>query len=210
MSNLELMNADTVHDAIQRVMAAVPYVKKSKTAGLNYSFASEAELIKQLHGRMCDNSLDIHPTRVTPILNDSYTTKTGAQMFRVRLAVAYRMTHAPSNTHIDIETAGEASDNGDKAVAKALTIALKYALRQCFLIETGDDPDRVKSEDAAGKKANKTASLIERGQESLDKCRTPDEVRELMAKFGAVKSPGDKSELLVRADRKLKQLEATN
>jgi len=32
-------------------------------------------------------------------------------------------------------------DGGDKSVPKSLTIALKYALRQAFLMETGDDPD---------------------------------------------------------------------
>ena len=32
-------------------------------------------------------------------------------------------------------------DVGDKSANKAATGLLKYALRQTFLIETGDDPD---------------------------------------------------------------------
>src|SRR3990167_1905296 len=34
---------------------------------------------------------------------------------------------------------------GDKSVNKAMTGMLKYALRQTFLIETGDDPDTAPS-----------------------------------------------------------------
>ena len=37
-------------------------------------------------------------------------------------------------------SSGEGSDTGDKASNKALTGAYKYALRQTFCIETGDDP----------------------------------------------------------------------
>jgi hypothetical protein len=36
---------------------------------------------------------------------------------------------------------------GDKATAKAMTGAYKYALRQTFCIETGDDPDKDPSVD---------------------------------------------------------------
>lgn len=54
--------------------------------------------------------------------------------------------------HVDGETMnvtaiGEGIDSGDKASYKAATGALKYALRQSFIIETGDDPDKTSSEE---------------------------------------------------------------
>jgi hypothetical protein len=65
----------------------------------------------------------------------------------VLVAVVYRLTHAPSGTCEECEVLGEASDAGDKAAPKAMTGAMKYFLRQSFLIETGDDPDRYASEE---------------------------------------------------------------
>src|SRR5262249_36903978 len=57
----------------------------------------------------------------------------------------------------DCQVLGEASDAGDKAAPKALTGAYKYFLRQTFLIETGDDPDRYASADQEAAPANKPA-----------------------------------------------------
>jgi hypothetical protein len=70
-------------------------------------------------------------------------------------AVTYRLTHAPSGESEDCQVLGEASDAGDKAAPKALTGAYKYFLRQTFLIETGDDPDRYTSADQEAAPANK-------------------------------------------------------
>jgi hypothetical protein len=80
-------------------------------------------------------------------------------------AVTYRLTHAPSGESEDCQVLGEASDAGDKAAPKALTGAYKYFLRQTFLIETGDDPDRYASADqeaAPAKKPSLARPLPER------------------------------------------------
>ena len=66
----------------------------------------------------------------------------GALMNRVLYPQTFRFIHTASGDYIDVPILGEASDVGDKASNKAMTAALKYALRQTFLIETGDDPDK--------------------------------------------------------------------
>ena len=48
--------------------------------------------------------------------------------------------------YIDVTAPGEGADSGDKSGNKANTCAYKYALRQTFVIETGDDPDEEASE----------------------------------------------------------------
>jgi hypothetical protein len=63
-------------------------------------------------------------------------------MPHIRLRLTYRFSHV-SGEYIDVQTIGEALDTSDKAANKAMTIGLKYAIRQFFLIETGDDPDIV-------------------------------------------------------------------
>ena len=66
-----------------------------------------------------------------------------------RVETVYRYTHAASGTFFDAAVIGSGADAGDKAFLKAMTSALKYALRQPFLIETGDDPDDTSSEELA-------------------------------------------------------------
>jgi hypothetical protein len=78
-------------------------------------------------------------------------------------AVTYRLTHASSGESEDCQVLGEASDAGDKAAPKALTGAYKYFLRQTFLIETGDDPDRYASADQEAAPATKPAPVKKAG-----------------------------------------------
>lgn len=135
-----------LHAAIKQVMEAVPYVQKDTAKGLTYSFLSEAGLIEKLHPAMADAGLAMIPHRYTILESGDYTTRNGAVMFRVRLLGEFKLTHAAGES-FDVCAIGEGSDNGDKGCSKAMTQALKYALRQTFLIETGDDPDREASQE---------------------------------------------------------------
>jgi hypothetical protein len=133
--------------AKQHVMAAVPYVRKCKVANLNYSFAGESDLIASLRPAMLQHGLSVAPIAVAVLEQGRFQTVKGSLLNHVLVAVTYRMTHAPSGECEECQVLGEASDAGDKAAAKALTGAYKYFLRQSFLIETGDDPDRYASAD---------------------------------------------------------------
>lgn len=128
------------------VMAEVPYLKKSKAQGLHYTFACERELLRRLHPVLVRHGLAFTLLRTQLLYHEQYQSSQGKPMNRVVLAVQYRLTHAATGQSEEIEAAGEGSDFGDKATSKAMTSALKYALRQTFLIETGDDPDRTPSE----------------------------------------------------------------
>lgn len=136
-----------VWEAKLHVMKKVPYVykkqpEKGSNKGLTYSYASEAELIRQLHPAFIEVGLTIAPINAEPISVEPYPSKSGGLMQHTRVKMTYRLTHAWSKTWEDIVVWGESADVGDKSSPKAMTIGLKYALRQAFLIETGDvDPD---------------------------------------------------------------------
>ena len=123
------------------VMESVPYVKKSKAKNLNYTFATEADLIGALRPAMVKHGLTIRPTDITVVSETEYQTKSGTRMVNCRGIVEYTVEHAWSGESTVVTVLAEASDSGDKAAAKMMTIAMKYGLRQFFLIETGDDPD---------------------------------------------------------------------
>ena len=136
--------AKNVHEAILEIMGKVGYVQKQRGRNLNYTYASEAALIGALRPAMLESGvyahvLNIHPERET------YTTSKGTVMNVTLMVGTVRFVHAASDTYIEVQAVGEGADVGDKSANKASTGLLKYALRQTFLIETGDDPDNTPS-----------------------------------------------------------------
>lgn len=60
-------------------------------------------------------------------------------MGHCRVTVTYRF-HGPAGDFIDVEVPGEAMDSGDKATAKAMSVAYRIALLQALSLPT-DEPD---------------------------------------------------------------------
>jgi hypothetical protein len=133
--------AANIHEAIAAVYSNVGYVQKERKASLNYSFAGEAALIEALRPEMVKNGIYVQVSSVRDVEHEIFTSAKGAIQNRTCLVATMRFTHAPSGTFVDVEAAGEGMDSGDKSTPKALTCAYKYALRQTFCIQTGDDPD---------------------------------------------------------------------
>lgn len=131
--------------AILKVMSEVGYVQKERKGGLNYSFASEAALIAALRPAMIKHGIFCYVTDLPQIEQEEFVTTKGTNMNRATAHGIVRFIHPESATWIDVHAMGEGMDAGDKAGNKAATGLLKYALRQTFLIETGDDPDGTSS-----------------------------------------------------------------
>ena len=134
---------ENIEQAIAAIYGAVGYVQKEKKQGLNYTFASESALIEALRPAMVAEGVTVRVAGLADVTHEAIAVgKSESVMQRTTLVATVRFAHAPSGTHIDVVAAGEGMDSGDKSSNKAMTCALKYALRQTFLIETGDDPDR--------------------------------------------------------------------
>jgi hypothetical protein len=133
--------AKNIHEAILEVMKRVDYVQKKKSPNLNYTFAGEADLIAALRPAMLDSNITVAVVGISDWKMDEYTTKNGSRMVDATQLSVIRFTHAPSGSFIDVTARGEGADTGDKSSNQAQTGAYKYALRQTFMIETGDDPD---------------------------------------------------------------------
>jgi hypothetical protein len=137
-----------IHEAINGVMEEVGYVKKTRSAGVNYSFAGESALIAALRPAMVEHGIYMHVAKIESVTRENITTATkGAQMVNTLISAVIRFTHSTSGTSIDSASTGEGFDSGDKSANKAMTGLYKYAMRQTFCIETGDDPDKHASEE---------------------------------------------------------------
>ena len=142
------MEHKNIHEAMNAVMQSehVGYVKKERKAGLNYSFAGESALIAAVRPEMVENGIVMTVAKISDLRTETFLTSKGKSMNRVILTGTVRFTYAPTGDAIEVVAVGEGADIGDKATAKAMTSMYKYALRQSFCIETGDDPDKTPSE----------------------------------------------------------------
>ena len=137
-----MAESKNIYTAINAVMGQVGYVKKQRSPNLNYSYAGEAALISALRPEMYEQGILMFVEEVTDVTTREYQSNKGNTMVNVALTARIRFLHAPSETSILVTARGEGMDCGDKANNKAMTCAYKYAMRQTFMIETGDDPDR--------------------------------------------------------------------
>lgn len=70
---------------------------------------------------------------------DQFTTKAGGRAFHVIVRVRFHFT-GPEGDSVTCVTMGESADTGDKAFAKAHSVAYRIALLQALCIPT-DEPD---------------------------------------------------------------------
>lgn len=128
--------------AMAQVYNKVGYVTKTPSPELRYTYASESELIAALRPAMVEAGIIMRVANINDVKHETYTTRTGASMNRVTLSGVVEFICVADGSSIFSFALGEGSDAGDKATYKAMTGMFKYALRQTFCIETGDDPDK--------------------------------------------------------------------
>ena len=111
--------------------------KTGHNAHGRYSYASDADLLYALRPAMARHGLMLAPVRQDVTRSEN----SGSKMrHHVVIVVTWRLLHTGGGS-LDLQTVGEGADSLDKAAYKAMTGALKYALRHLFLTPTGDDPE---------------------------------------------------------------------
>lgn len=139
-----------VDQAIAKIYAEVGYVQKGgriADGSIKYTYAGEADIIEALRPAMAKHGVTARVVSIRDVVHDIITIgKYESKMQRTTMVATVRFSHGPSSTFVDCESLGEGMDSGDKSSNKAMTGALKYALRQTFCLETGDDPDKARPE----------------------------------------------------------------
>lgn len=128
--------------AVMAVMKDVDYVKKDGTnQQQQYKFASAENIIAEVRAAALKHKLIIGVSYTSVVDLETGQTKSGSAIYRCRVSCDITLRHGPE---FEVHTFfGEGADSGDKALPKAKTMCLKQALRQLFLIETGEaDADR--------------------------------------------------------------------
>lgn len=147
-----------------------------------------------------DGQIDFGKTKYKAISEEKVTTMVRKELIKHKLVVfpieqsrerigtltsvdiKYKMVNAENpEEYIILASSGEGADSQDKGVGKAMTYAYKYMLLRTFGIPTGEDPDKISSDelDEMFKKAEAQKKL-----ESLSRTEKEDLVVSLCDKKG--------------------------
>lgn len=123
-------------------MGEIGWVKKDgRNDAQRYNFTSAEGVADAVRSVLAKYGVDVEPDVTEWTVHESQT-KSGGTMHYHRVMVAWTFTDADSDEKVGpLRFPGEGMDSGDKAVYKAMTGSLKYALRMKFLIPFGDDPE---------------------------------------------------------------------
>lgn len=178
--------------ALLSVLKSDLYVQK---AGMNreqnYRYASETDFLEAVRPKLAAAGVAVVPSYVVLDTHEGQT-KAGTPNTRITLAGKFTFIHAESGDRLDVTTIGQGVDTQDKAAYKAMTGALKYALRQTFLIETGDDPEKDTNEPAS---RPASASVPPRPSPSSEARPQPAPAATAASGGGSPASPGDALEV---------------
>ena len=131
----------TIQDAMSRVMADVREVKKTgRNTAQNYDFRGIDAVMNAVGPALRTHEVvvlpELHSVQYEPV-----TSSQGKMLMSARVVVSYRFV-GPGGDSLAATVAGEAFDSGDKATAKAMSVAFRTALLQALCLPTDDiDPD---------------------------------------------------------------------
>ena len=131
------MSEQTLVQKLADVMAEVGYVQKDATNEFHkYRYASAAAVLSKVNAALSSRGLAVS-SMAELIAHDRIEGTKPKTIAVVKLTLIFN----DGTDTLQIEGLGSGEDSGDKAVMKANTAALKYALANAFLISWGDDPE---------------------------------------------------------------------
>jgi hypothetical protein len=124
-----------------QVMKICGYVQKDSTnKEQKYNYVSAAAIAEKVNAALVENRL-ISVPRFTIVSEKEKSTARGGVWQLVTVQCNLHIVDVDSGESVTVVSLGTGTDPGDKAVAKAQTMAIKYAWLTALNIETGDEPE---------------------------------------------------------------------
>ena len=144
-----------LYQRILAIMDDVPYLQKddnvSTGAGKSYKAITEEKVTTAIRAAMINHGVVIVPVEQEYDRTDlTLVDKNGNEKVSrlATVATKYRIINVDDpDDYIIAVSNGEGADTQDKGVGKAMTYAYKYLLLRTFAIPTGEDPDKISSEE---------------------------------------------------------------
>lgn len=154
----------TVQQAWAAVMADVRALgKDQRNNQQGFNFRGVDDVMNAVGPALRAHGVAVVPTGVENLNTTTYSTKSGTVMRDVTLVVSYAI-HGPAGDTMTGAAAGEASDAGDKATPKAMSVAYRTFLLEALTLPTCEtDPDAESHERAAAAPAESPRDTALRG-----------------------------------------------
>ena len=103
----------------------------------NYKALSEEKVTSIMHEKLVKYKIVVYP----------FEQEWSREGIITHVNVKYRMVNAECpHDYIEISTCGDGADTQDKGSGKAMTYAFKYMWLRTFALPTGEDPDKIASD----------------------------------------------------------------
>lgn len=191
-----------IHEKMIAVMKEIePIAKAQYNSMQKFKFRGIDDIYKAIHGLLKKHEILLVPGKVVESKTESIPGKDKHGNDRITFRAVYTMQYkflAADGTSEPIEIAGEGVDYADKATAKALSNALKYAVIQTFMIPTDETPDS-DQDPISENNSGDTDNLKERARAAIDKNNWP-EAKKKAIKNGLPNFKKDMLEKIIRGE----------
>ena len=144
-----------LHEKILAIMRDVQYLAKDDTVEFGktkYKALSEEKVTAIMRTEAVKYNVVVYPIK-------QRWERTG-QISHVD--VVYRIVNGDDPTdYIEVVSCGDGADTQDKGAGKAMTYAYKYMWLRTFALPTGEDPDKITSEEIDARQNAKDALISE-------------------------------------------------
>jgi ERF superfamily len=140
---LNEMEKPMIYGKMIAVLQDVSHISKDKkNVQQGFNFRGIDQVMNELHGLFSKHGIFV-TSKVLNASREDRATKSGGNLIYSILDLEVTF-YAEDGSNVSSMTRGESMDSADKATNKAMSVALKYALLQAFMIPTEEmkDPDK--------------------------------------------------------------------
>lgn len=149
-----------IYEKIAAIMQDVQYLAKDdhvKFGQTSYKALSEEKVTSIMRAELLKYKLVVFPIEQSASRSGNIS----------HVDVKYRMVNVENpEEYIEIASAGDGADTQDKGSGKAMTYAFKYMWLRTFALPTGEDPDKISSDELDAK----AAQAMEQRQIICERC----------------------------------------
>ena len=171
-----------IYADLAKVMRSVDHVGKNDVnKHQHFSFRGIDGVLNAVGPALREHNVVVYP-RLHDVAYEEVKTSGGKASTACRVVVDYIFASVDGST-VETRVAAESWDTGDKAMPKAMSVAMRTALIQALALPTDEpDPDSFTyTREAADEKRERDEAKIERVDAAIKAAKTVDELRALWA-----------------------------
>ena len=190
--------SNQIYADLAKVMRSVDHVGKGDfNSHQKFNFRGIDGVLNAVGPALREHNVVVYP-RLHDVTYEEVKTSGGKASTACRVVVDYVFASVDGST-VETRVAAESWDTGDKAMPKAMSVAMRTALIQALALPTDEpDPDSFTyTREAADEKKERDAAKIQRVSDGIKAAKTVDELRALWAQA----APWQQEQITARVEK---------